>query len=605
MNNLTGKVLGNRYILLEKIGDGGMALVYKARCQLLNRYVAVKILRPEYIQDEEFVKKFKRESLAVASLSHPNIVSIYDVGQEDDIYYIVMEYVKGCTLKEYIKDKGKINYVETLNIVRQIALALEHAHKNGVIHRDIKPHNILMTEDGNVKVTDFGIARATSSTTVTNMGKVMGSVHYFSPEQARGGYTDHRTDIYSLGIVMYEMLTGKLPFDADSPITIALKHIQEPYIEPRSIDPTIPKAVNDIVVKAMEKDINKRYQSARDMIEDIDKAKKNPDKNLYLKENKDSEDGSTRVIPVEEINDALDKRQPNGKKQPNKNNKKKKVTAIVSSLIIVAALISLISYWYKNYFVVKDINIPKIIGYNETEANKILEDNKLHMNILQRKNSDKPVGEVIEVEPAEGSTVKENSTVNVTLSSGKEKVLVPDVRSRNRADAEKMLKDYNLTLGNVGSRNSNDVEKDLIIDQSPAKDVEVPVGSKVDIIISSGPEVKLVDVPTLTDKTLEEAENLIKTANLTLGPVKFESNPNYKDGVVIEQDVAPKIKVPQGTTINIKVNKLDKKNDDTTNTNSDNKDQSKDQNKDQSKDQNKDKSKDKSNDKDRDKNNNG
>ena len=520
-------------------------------------------------------------------------MSIYDVGQEDDIYYIVMEYVKGCTLKEYIKDRGKINYIETLNIVRQIALALEHAHKNGVIHRDIKPHNILMTEDGNVKVTDFGIARATSSTTVTNMGKVMGSVHYFSPEQARGGYTDHRTDIYSLGIVMYEMLTGKLPFDADSPITIALKHIQEPYIEPSSIDPTIPKAVNDIVVKAMEKDINKRYQSARDMIEDIDKAKKNPEENLYLKENKDSEDSSTRVIPVEEINDALDKRQPNGKKQPNKNDKKKKITAIVSSLIIVAALISLISYWYKNYFVVKDTNVPKIIGYNEAEASKILEDNKLHMNILQRKNSDKPVGEVIEVEPAEGSTVKENSTVNVTLSAGKEKVLVPDVRSHNRADAEEILKRYNLTIGNVGSRNSNDVEKDLIIDQSPAKDVEVPVGSQVDIIISSGPEVKLVDVPTLTDKTLEEAEKLIKDANLTLGPVKYGSNPNCEDGIVIEQDVAPKVQVPQGTTINIKVNKLDKKNDGTTNTNSDNTDK------------NNDKSNDKDKDKDKDKNNNG
>ncbi len=462
-----------------------------------------------------------------------------------------------------------------------------------------------MTEDGNVKVTDFGIARATSSTTVTNVGKVMGSVHYFSPEQARGGYTDHRTDIYSLGIVMYEMLTGKLPFDADSPITIALKHIQEPYIEPRNIDPTIPKAVNDIVVKAMEKDINKRYQSARDMIEDIDKAKKNPEENLYLKENKDSEDSSTKVIPVEEINDALGKRQSNGKRQPNKNNKKKKITAIVSSLIIVAALIALMSYWYKNYFVVKDTNVPKIIGYNETEASKILENNKLHMNILQRKNSDKPVGEVLEVEPAEGSVVKENSTVNVTLSAGKEKVLVPDVRTLNRADAEASLKRYNLTIGNVGSRNSNDVEKDLIIDQNPAKDVEVPVGSKVDIIISNGPEVKLVDVPTLTDKTLEEAEKLIKDSNLTLGPIKFESNPNCEDGTVIEQDVAPKIKVPQGTTINIKVNKLDKKKDDTTNTNSDNKDQSKDQNKDQSKDQNKDKSKDKSNDKDRDKNNNG
>jgi serine/threonine-protein kinase len=261
--------------------------------------------------DEEFIKKFKRESLAAASLSHPNIVSVYDVGEQDGIYFIVMEYIQGQTLKEYIRKNIKMNYNEALNIVYQICLALEHAHKNGIVHRDIKPHNILITDDKIIKVTDFGIARASSSVTMTNTNNVMGSVHYFSPEQARGGYSDHRTDIYSLGVVMYEMLTGSLPYDAESPITVALKHIQDSVKEPVVTDPSIPKAVNDIVVKAMEKDMTKRYQNARELINDIQKAQNNPNVSLY---DHKIDDQSTRVIPIEEINKASEKSAGNKKR---------------------------------------------------------------------------------------------------------------------------------------------------------------------------------------------------------------------------------------------------------------------------------------------------
>jgi len=248
---MIGKILGKRYELVEKIGEGGMGLVYKARCHLLNRYVAVKILKPELTGDEGFISKFRKESLSAASLSHPNIVNIYDVGMEDGIYYIVMEYVKGRTLKKIIEESAPLSYGKIINISRQICLALDHAHNNSIIHRDIKPQNILITEDGIVKVADFGIARASNSATLTNTGNVIGSVYYISPEQARGGYTDAKTDIYSLGTVMYEMATGKVPFMAESPVAIALKHIQEDVLRPSELNPDIPAALEDIILKTL------------------------------------------------------------------------------------------------------------------------------------------------------------------------------------------------------------------------------------------------------------------------------------------------------------------------------------------------------------------
>ena len=256
--NLIGKMLDNRYEILEKIGNGGMATVYKAKCHVLNRIVAVKILKDEFTTDSEFIKKFNSEAQAAASLTHPNIVSIFDVGNQDNLYYIVMELIQGKTLKEIITEDGKLSWKWSVNIAIQIASALETAHKNNIIHRDIKPHNIIITEDGIAKVTDFGIAKAVSNSTITAFGTTIGSVHYFSPEHARGGFTDAKSDLYSLGVVLYEMITGKVPFNADTPVSVALKHMQESPKEPMELNTTVPKSVNDIVMKAMQEDINLR-----------------------------------------------------------------------------------------------------------------------------------------------------------------------------------------------------------------------------------------------------------------------------------------------------------------------------------------------------------
>ena len=261
--NLEGRLLGNRYEIIEKIGNGGMATVYKAKCHVLNRYVAVKILRDEFTTDEEFIKRFEIEAQSAASITHPNIVSVYDVGTEGNLYYIVMELIQGKTLKEIIlEERGALPWKWSLNIAIQIASALEIAHKTNIVHRDIKPHNIIITEDGVAKVTDFGIAKAVSNSTITAFGTTIGSVHYFSPEHARGGYTDSKSDLYSLGVVMYEMLTGKVPFDADTPVSVALKHMQEEPKKASEINQNIPVAVNEIIMKALKKDANLRYQSA-------------------------------------------------------------------------------------------------------------------------------------------------------------------------------------------------------------------------------------------------------------------------------------------------------------------------------------------------------
>lgn len=293
---LEGKIIGNRYEIIEKIGNGGMATVYRAKDMTLKRNVAVKVLKDEFTTDEEFIKRFNIEAQSAASLTHPNIVSIYDVGNEESIYYIVMELVQGKTLKQIIDEDGVLPWKWSLNIAIQIASALETAHKNNIVHRDIKPHNIIITEDGIAKVTDFGIAKAVSNSTITAFGTTIGSVHYFSPEHARGGFTDAKSDLYSLGVVMYEMLTGRVPFDADTPVSIALKHMQEKPVEPIKLNPAIPYSVNKIILKAMQKDTNLRYQSATEMLRDLSLALKDPEGH-FVKENIDM-NGYTQVIPT-------------------------------------------------------------------------------------------------------------------------------------------------------------------------------------------------------------------------------------------------------------------------------------------------------------------
>jgi eukaryotic-like serine/threonine-protein kinase len=550
MNIIQGIILGNRYILLEKIGEGGMALVYKAKCQLLNRFVAVKILRPEFTSDEEFVNKFKRESLAAASLSHPNIVGIFDVGEEEGIYYIVMEYVSGKTLKEYIKENSKISYREALNITTQIAYALEHAHKNGVVHRDIKPHNILVTEEKIIKVTDFGIARAASSATMANTGSVMGSVHYFSPEQARGGYTDHRTDIYSLGVVIYEMLTGSLPYDAESPVTVALKHIQEEFIEPTVVNSTIPIAVNDIVMRTMEKDMTKRYQTIKELLEDIEIARNNPYEEIIHKQ---FTSDLTQIIPIEDIDIKINQKD-------NLSRRKKiikRVMILASTAVVLFTLGYLLTYWYNNYFLVKDVIIPNIVGMKEDDGRKLMEESRLVFGTVLKQDSDKPMGEIIKTDPEIGTTVKEKFSVVIYESAGLAKVNVPDLSNVNMDAAESLLKNAKLIEGTVDHSYSDTVQKGLIISQKPTENEQVTEGSSVNLVISDGKETKIVEVPEVIGKSLSEARRILSDADLQAGDIKYTSDDNFEDGVVIEQSIKEGTQLAENEVIDLTINKLD------------------------------------------------
>ena len=309
-----------------------MATVYKAKCHVLNRYVAIKVLRDEFTTDEEFIKRFNTEAQSAASLTHPNIVSVFDVGNEENLYYIVMELIQGKTLKEIIEEDGALPWKWSVNIAIQIASALEIAHKNNIVHRDIKPHNIIITEDGIAKVTDFGIAKAVSNSTITAFGTTIGSVHYFSPEHARGGYTDAKSDLYSLGVVMYEMLTGRVPFDADTPVSIALKHMQEKAVEPIKLNPSIPFAVNQIIVKAMQKETNLRYESATEMLRDLGMSLKNPEGNFVTEKN--YEGGLTQRIPT--INtEKLNERTKKADEKKKSNGKKKAIIIAISAILVV------------------------------------------------------------------------------------------------------------------------------------------------------------------------------------------------------------------------------------------------------------------------------
>ena len=374
--SLEGKIIGNRYEVLEKIGIGGMATVYKAKDNILKRNVAVKVLRDEFTTDEEFIKRFNTEAQAAASLTHPNIVSIYDVGHEDNLYFIVMELIQGKTLKQIITEDGVLPWKWSINIAIQIASALEIAHKNNIVHRDIKPHNIIITEDGVAKVTDFGIAKAVSNSTITAFGTTIGSVHYFSPEHARGGYTDAKSDIYSLGVVMYEMMTGRVPFDADTPVSIALKHMQEKPVEPIKLNPSIPYAVNKIIMKAMQKEVALRYSSATEMLKDLNAALKNPDGNTVMPD-QNIENSYTQRIPTIQGGEKMNQKE----KKVNAFFKKHKKAIMIAIIVLIVILIPVIGFYgtqaILNVGRAKDVKLPNLVGKTIEEAEQELNKSKL------------------------------------------------------------------------------------------------------------------------------------------------------------------------------------------------------------------------------------
>lgn len=548
---MLGKILGRRYELVEKVGEGGMGLVYKAKDHLLNRFVAVKILKPELTEDEEFINKFKKESLSSASLSHPNIVNIYDVGVEDGIYYIVMEFVKGKTLKQVIKEKAPMLYSEVISISRQICLALEHAHNNNIVHRDVKPQNILITQDGIVKVTDFGIARASSSSTLTNTGSVIGSAYYISPEQARGGYTDGKADIYSLGTVMYEMATGRVPFQGESPVVVALKHIQEEVVKPSEINPDVPAALEDIILKALEKNSSSRYETAAAMIKDLDRASADPDSHLNMGYENPSD--VTKVMPA--IKDS-DLNVTRSRKKGNKKKINKWVIAI--GIIMIAVIAGSAVFVYLSYNGGKsEVAVPNIIGQDQDTANRLVQSIGCKMEVKESQNSDQPAGTVIHTWPDVGMNVKKGSIIYVRLSAGLEKVTVPDVKNLTQDDAVAKLQNNNLDKGNVVEANSDTVPKGNVISQSPEANSQVPSGSTVDLVVSSGPSVKLTTVPQLVGVDFSKVPGIISQYKLTLDPnIAYDNDPSLPNNAVTSQSIIQGTQVPEGTQVTIKVNKI-------------------------------------------------
>ncbi|MBX4259088.1 Stk1 family PASTA domain-containing Ser/Thr kinase [Clostridium estertheticum] len=559
---MIGTLLGNRYELLEKIGEGGMAIVYKAKCQLLNRFVAVKILKEEFSNNIEFMEKFRKEALSVASLSSNNIVNIYDVGSERDINYIVMEYIKGKTLKEIIVENGSMNTELVLDYGMQIAKALECAHKNNIIHRDIKPHNILVTEDGTVKVTDFGIAKAASSVTITNTSTVMGSAHYFSPEQAKASFVDCRTDIYSFGIVLYEMVTGRVPYDAESPVSVALKHIREKVVPPKEINNKVPENLNKLILKAIEKEPIKRYQTAKEMYLDLQRIHNNSE---YTIASNSMDNEYTRVMaPVnmadyEKEEDVAESPEPmvkNENKNNNENkNKNKKKTIITALIILLVVICSAVGFVYiksitNNAAVEAKIVVPKIIGLDKAAAEKLVVAKKLTFAVDKEVNSDEPKGAVTACFPDEGTEVKENSQVRVYVSKGPEGFKMISVKGMDRPSAKASIEEKGLELSNVIEEPSDTVASGIVISQNPSEGSLVQKADKVDLVISTGPKVKVTQVPSILGKTLDQASTLLQNSNLTLGDKKqIPTKDQSQDGKISSQSIDPNTTVTQGTAV--------------------------------------------------------
>ena len=560
--NLEGKVVGNRYEILEKIGNGGMATVYKAQDQILKRYVAVKVLREEFTTDTEFIRRFNTEAQSAASLTHSNIVSIYDVGTENNIYYIVMELIQGKTLKQIIDEDGVLPWKWSLNIAIQIASALEVAHKNNIVHRDIKPHNIIITEDGIAKVTDFGIAKAVSNSTITAFGTTIGSVHYFSPEHARGGFTDAKSDLYSLGVVMYEMLTGRVPFDADTPVSVALKHMQEKPIEPLKLNPAIPYSVNKIIMKAMEKDLNLRYQSATEMLKDLNMALKDPEGD-FVKTSSNDMAYTQRIDTIKEdaLNDKKENRNIDIKEKSKKDNFFKKYPAAKIVLIIAfVILIPIIGFFGTQAILsagrTKDVALPNFADMTREEAEAKAKEANIILDITEEFNSDVEIGKVVSQEPPylEGYVVKENSTVKIVISKGKNIKIVPKVTGMAREEAEQAIETEELKV-EVVEEASSKVEAGYVIKQEPEADKEVNAGETVKIYVSTG--IKQITMEHVIGKKEDEAKKTLTDLGFEV-KIVYEEDTSKDDGVVLKQSLDVGETVDEGTKVTLTVNKIEK-----------------------------------------------
>lgn len=582
-----GVILGKRYEILGRIGSGGMADVYKGRDLKLNRYVAIKVLKSDYRSDEVFIKKFLSEAQAAAGLMHPNVVNVYDVGQDRGLYYMVMELVEGITLKDYIEKKGRISPKETISISIQMVTGLQAAHNQHIIHRDIKPQNIIISKDGKVKVTDFGIARATTSTQTISTS-VMGSVHYTSPEQARGGVVDQKSDIYSIGITMYEMVTGHVPFDGDSTVTVALKHLQEEIIAPGEEVSDLPYSLECIIMKCTQKNPALRYHDCASLLTDLKRSLVDPDGDfVVLGMGVSSDTDRTVVMSTEELErvqqhgydddddyddddydddddeDDDDRYQERRRKKQNVNPDTRrimKVLMIVAGVVVALLILFLVanaagffsgpSGLTQNEGEEETVKVPDLRGMTEEEARKAIEDLELGLDVAgERQPSNQYAeGEIMNQNPAPDDEVAPFSTIEVVISSGEEAkmVQVPNVVGRSESDAENTLRAANLTVVYGEAAFSNEIAEGDVISSNPSAGTEVEEGTEVTIIVSLGEEP--ATVPNLVNKSASAAESALSDAGLN-GSSSEEYSDDVPEGRVIRQSIDAGTEVDPGTTV--------------------------------------------------------
>lgn len=564
---MSNRLLAGRYELIEKIGEGGMAIVYKAKCRLLNRYVAIKILRPEFTKDEQFVENFRRESQAAAGLSHPNIVSVYDVGQEGNIHFIVMELVEGKTLSELIEEKGRLDYKEAINITRQVASALSLAHKNQIVHRDIKPHNILITNTGVAKLADFGIAKAVSASTIIGgNNKVMGSVHYFSPEQARGAYVDERSDIYSLGIVLYEMLTGKVPFDGDNPISIALMHINDPMPPVSAEVPGIPPQLEKIIMKATDKYQTNRYRTADEMIEDLDNiefiTKVMGQKAFTIAGEEEKEQPAASVRPERERTHRKSEPAGNTEESDKTLERANKISTgfIIGAVavLVIAGIIGLgaLLGWFSGDS--EEIKVPNFVGSTFEVAQALAQETGLEIARGEDVYSpDQEEGKITSQNPTADSVVSPGKLITVYVSKGKKDGVVPKIVGKDYKEASEYLKTFGFELGIVKTESST-LPENVIIEQSVEEGSTASKGTKIDVTVSDGKGKETVKMPNLIGKTPDEANAIIDTEGLKLGDATYEETTTTAQNLIFWQQYPEGTELEKGTAVSYKVSKGEK-----------------------------------------------
>lgn len=574
MDKYLGCVLSSRYEILEIIGNGGMSVVYKARDLRLNRLVAIKILKDDAFADEELRLRFRTESEAVAQLNHPNIVNIFDVSSNEDMEYIVMELIDGITLHQYMKKRGILPMKEVLFFVSQILKALDHAHSRNIVHRDIKPQNMMLLRDGTLKVTDFGIARITSKQkTLTN--NAFGSVHYIAPEQARGEQTDGRTDIYSVGVILYEMLTGRLPFEGDSALSIAIQHLNSTPMAPTALNPDIPKSFESIVMKAMSVLPEQRYSNAMSMFADLEEFKQNP--NMVVKPEPVADDEpeyeTKKLEKLTGIEGEGQEGKKEGKKMKKRSAKKSRlfpggiaapvIAGIVTTVLLVGVAVTAV-VWAFSSGGANNVTLPSLNGMTLKEAQAFLAADSRYANLhivveSERNDSTVPKGDIMEMKPKSGTVVRDTSTINVVVSLGPLTVLLNDISGKTAIEGTNSLKTYLASNGLYGLSYQNKYEasdtvaKDTVIRTEPAAGAEVKAGDVIYIVISSGPDIVEVPMPNLIGLDAEVAKSILSDNKLTCEVVEQYSDLPY--GTVILQSVAKDTMIAQTSVVTITVSK--------------------------------------------------